>query len=248
MNTILFAALLALPAASAGFEPGHSAFDKILRARVRGDGFDYAGLKADPKPLDAYLENLAGISEEAFERWTQAEQEAFVINLYNATMLKIVVDHYPVGSVKDLGFAFGVFRRPTVHAWGKALSLRALEKDYARKRFGDYRVHFALVCASKGCPPLRAEAYTGARLDAQLEDQGRRFFAQREKNRVEPGERTLYVSPILKWYAEDFDAAGGPIGVARRYLTIHERESLKDGFKVKYTDYDWSLNGAVGSR
>ncbi len=243
MKSLLLLAFLAGPAGAAGFDQTHAAYDRILHAHVRGDRFDYAALKADEKPLDQYLSQLASVFKSDFDRWPKADREAFILNLYNASMIKLVTDRYPIKSVKDIGFAFAVFRKPAVHAWGQTMSLQSLENDYAR-RLGDYRVHFGLVCASKGCPPLRAEAYAGSKLDEQLDDQGRRFFSQTQKNRVEAGDRTLYVSPIFKWSSEDFEKAGGPISVASKYLPQDERQALRPDFKVKFTDYDWSLNDA----
>ncbi|MDE2291598.1 MAG: DUF547 domain-containing protein [Elusimicrobia bacterium] len=242
-RSLLLVALSALPALAAGFDQTHAVYDRLLHLRVKGDRVDYAGLKDDPAPLDAYLRSLAAVSESEFDSWPKAEREAFIIDLYNASMIRSVVSHYPIASVKDVALFFGVFREPAVHVWGRTMSLKTLETDYARK-LGDYRVHFALVCASKGCPPLRAEAYVGRRLDAQLDDQARRFFAQGWKNRVDARDKTLYVSPIFKWFPEDFAARGGAVGIARKFLPEAARRELRPGFAVSYTEYDWSLNDA----
>lgn len=237
--TMMLLLIAAGPAAA--FDQTHALYEKVLGAHVRGDRFDYAAMKADEQPLNDYLASLAAVSRSEYDAWPKADREAFVLNLYNASMIKLVTDQYPVKSVKDLGFAFGVFRKKAVHAWGQTMSLEELEKDYARK-LGDYRVHFALVCASKGCPPLRDEAYVGSKLNGQLDYQGRRFFTQEVKNRVDAPAKVLYVSPIFKWFPEDFEAAGGPLGIASKYLPASERRELRPDFKVKYTDYDWSLN------
>lgn len=240
----MFALALAL-AHTAEFDQTHAAFNALLKKHVRDGWVDYAALKADPKPLNAYLDSLAALSEKDFNRWPEKERFAFLINLYNAATLKLIVDHYPVKSIKDIGgFLSSPWKQEVVRVFGKVTTLGEVEHGIIRARYHDARAHFALVCAAKGCTPLRAEAYVAARLDEQLDDQGRIFFGQAQKNRVDAGARTVYLSPIFKWFSEDFEKKSGSVlKFAEAFLPVKDRQALATGgFKIKYTDYDWSLN------
>lgn len=231
---------------AAPFDRSHQAFAELLNQRVHDGLVDYAALKTQPKLLDDYLTTLAGISEDGFKRWPEKERLAFLINLYNATTLKLIVDHYPVKSIKDIGsFLKGPWDRPVVSVFGRRLTLNDLEHKILRVDYREPRIHFALVCAAKGCPPLRSEAYFADRLDAQLTDQARRFLADPVKNRVAPGERAVYLSPLFKWYGADFEAASGSVLAALKpYWPAAAAALVEDNFKIRYTDYDWSLNEA----
>jgi hypothetical protein len=113
-----------------------------------------------------------------------------------------------------------------------------------RKDYREPRIHFALVCAATGCPPLRGEAFVATRLDEQLDDQAKQFLASAQKNRVDASRRTVYLSPIFKWYGEDFERKSGSILQALEpYWPEKHRAAVAAGdFKIRYTDYDWSLN------
>jgi hypothetical protein len=125
------------------------------------------------------------------------------------------------------------------------MSLDDIEHETLRKLFDEPRVHMALVCAAKGCPPLRTEPYRGDRLDGQLDDQARRYLASPAGLRVEPGGRKVAVSAIFKWFDDDFDSAGG----VRAFLTGYAPDAARTALaerktKITYLDYDWSLNEA----
>jgi Protein of unknown function, DUF547 len=224
-------------------------YARVLRRFVHAGLVDYRGLHASPGDLNEFLRRVAAIHRDVFDTWPRVEREALLINLYNAQTLALIVDHYPVGSIKDIGSLLsGPWSQPVVHLFGRTLTLDDLEHEWLRKRYGDPRVHFALVCASRGCPPLRAEPYAGERLDAQLDDQARVFLADPTKNRVDDSRHVLHLSPIFKWYREDFvSAAGSVVAFVKAYLPPGESASL-DGanLEIRYTDYDWSLNDWTG--
>jgi Protein of unknown function, DUF547 len=227
------------------FDSQHRAWGRVLAARVRDGTVDYSALKKHPTELNAYLDDMASISRVQFDGWTQPQQMAFLINLYNAATLKLVVDYYPVSSIKKIG---GLFESPwklkVVRLWGEKVTLDHLEHDLLRTMYREPRLHFALVCAAKSCPPLRSEAYTGDQLSRQLEDQGKLFLAQKDKNRFEAATKTLWLSPIFKWYEADFTR--GDVSLAtyvEPFLPGLDRGSLQDtGWKIAFTEYDWSLN------
>lgn len=257
---LLFAALL-FTAAIAGaveFDHTHAGYDALLKQFVVDGRVDYQGLKSDPSALNHYLDSLAGISETTFKTWTESKQLAFLINLYNAATLKLIVDHYPIKSIKDIGSFFkGPWDQPVVGLFGKTITLDNLEHDIVRVQYSEPRIHLALVCAAKGCPTLRSEAYVAGRLDAQLDDQSRRFLASPAGLRIDRDSKTVSFSSIFKWYGKDFidrfspatgfpglDKTEGAVAhFSSGYLSATDGDYLKSGaYSVKYLDYDWSLN------
>jgi hypothetical protein len=250
LTTLCLVGLLAVRA-DAAFDQSHELYGSVLNRFVRDGLVDYRGLHADPKDLERYLKELAVVVRSEFDHWPRAEQIAFLINLYNAQTLKLIVDHYPVKSIKDIGgFLRGPWSQPVVNVFGETVTLDDIEHGVLRKRYAEPRIHFALVCAAMGCPPLRAEAYVGSRLDAQLDDQARIFLSTSSKNRVDPKARILYLSPIFKWFAADFISKSGSLEVfVRPFLPAHASEALAEGnHEIRYTDYDWSLNDASTAR
>lgn len=234
-----------LSAAAVSFDQSHAAFDALLKQHVRDGWVDYMALKANPTPLADYLEQLGAVSQAEFDRWSEPDRLAFLINLYNASTLKLVVDHYPVKSVRDIGSFFrSPFKQAVVPLFGQLVPLDTVEHQILRRQYAEPRIHFALVCAARSCPPLRSEAYVGARLDAQLREQGERFLRDPRRNRVDLAGRTLYLSEIFKWFGQDFEKAAGSV---QRFVADYlppeaAAVARRDGFRVRYLPYDWSLN------
>jgi Protein of unknown function, DUF547 len=228
--------------------PSPALFGHVLKTYVRDARVNYAALKAHPGELDRYLGQVAAVSKPEFNGWTPNQQLAFLINAYNAYTLRLILDHYPLRSIKDIGhFWRGPWDQPVVHLFGRTLTLNTIEQGMLRKDYSEPRIHFAIVCASIGCPPLRREAYAANRLDQQLNDQAKRFMANQSKNRVDVAGRTVYLSPIFKWYAEDFQKkAGSVLQFIKPYWPPAERAEVEklgqNNFEIRYTDYNWSLN------
>ncbi len=223
----------------------HSAFTAILSKHVKDELVDYAGLKKNPAPLNAYLETLAAVPESVFKKWKNDEQMAFLINLYNAATLKLVADHYPVKSIKDIGGATGgPWKQKVVRLFGKVETLDHIEHDLLRPNYKDPRVHFAVNCASIGCPALRAEAFQASKLDAQLDEQGRIFLRDASKNRLDAGKKALHLSSIFDWFKGDFIVKSGSVEkFILPYVSDVDRKVIgKGGLTIKSTDYDWKLN------
>ncbi|MBL7648813.1 MAG: DUF547 domain-containing protein [Candidatus Hydrogenedentes bacterium] len=230
-------------AAGGNFDQSHAALDSILKARVSQGLVDYKGLQADRAPLDAYLAQAGAVPMAEFQQWTREEQLALLINVYNAATLQLIIDGYPVDSIKSLGgLVKSPWSREIVQLFGKKISLDTLEHKIIRKNYQEPRIHFAVVCAAMGCPPLRAEAYTGARLEEQLDAQTREFLTTPAKNRVDAEKKTLWLSPIFKWYGDDFETTSKSLAAfVAPYIGAAEGANLDD-FAIEYTDYDWSLN------
>ena len=232
------------PEAVAGeFDHTHNVLDELLKTHVEDGMVDYKTLKTNPAALSRYLGQLASAKQGDFDGWTQEQQLAMLINLYNAATLKLIIDNYPVDSIKDIG---GLFRKPwdikSLTLFGETITLNHLEHEILRKKYDEPRIHFAIVCAAKGCPALRAEAFTADKLEAQLTDQGEQFLRDSDKNRVDASKQAVYLSKIFDWFEKDFTRDGTLIEYVRPYFSPADAEQLKDGFKVKHTSYDWSLN------
>ncbi len=243
---------------AAEFDQTYAGYEALLKRYVADGRVDYKGLKTDTTALDLYLDSAAGVAEAHFNQWAEPERLAFLINLYNAATLKLIVDHYPVKSIKDIGSFFkGPWAQPVVRLFGSTITLDNLEHGIVRKQYSEPRIHLALVCAAKGCPTLRSEAYTAEKLDAQLDDQSRRFLASPAGLRIDRGSKVVYFSSIFKWYGEDFVAGFSPpsgfsgldkteravANFCSGFISASDGDHLKaGGYSVKYLDYDWSLN------
>lgn len=250
---MLVAWLLPALAAAAQAQPAvfdHSAFDALLRAHVTDAGLvDYRAFRADAS-FGPYLDRLARADPAGLP---DPERLAFWINVYNAYTIHLINVHGERKSIRNIGRRLGVspkgpWQQPIVRAAGQVHDLDHVEHQVIRKEFREPRIHFALVCGALGCPPLRREAYTGAALDAQLADQARAFLLRSpEKNRVDVAARTVFLSSIFDWYRDDFGGSKAAVGgyVAAFHPEGPERDLLLSGsFELKYTRYDWSLNGA----
>lgn len=217
----------------------HGLYGLLLSKYVKGDVVDYKGVKGEEERLDQYLKSLDETIPDALPR---NEQFALYINAYNAYTLKLILENYPVDSIKDIGGWFsGPWKIRFCKIGGKTLTLDEIENDILRPRFKDPRVHFAINCASKGCPPLIAEPYEGRTLDQQLDASTRGFLNNPQRNRLEGN--TLYVSKIFKWFTDDFkgDVVGFFLKFAEGDLKTR-LSSIRDQVKIEYLYYDWGLN------
>jgi Protein of unknown function, DUF547 len=236
---------IALSASAQIYDPTHAALTEVLTAHVASGQVDYAAIKADPAKLVSYLDGLAGIPETTFQGWSKPDQIAFLINLYNATTIKLIIDNYPVASIKKLGSLFrGPWKQSVVRVFGETKTLDNIEHDILRPKYNEPRIHFALVCAAKSCPPLRSEAYVGDRLEQQFLDQGRVFLATPSKNDFDLSRKVMTISKIFDWFEKDFIAGSGSVEkFLLPYLDPKIAEAVgAGGFSIAYTAYDWSLN------
>lgn len=232
--------------------PDHAPWGRLLQSRLtEGEGgapnrFDYGGLKASPEDraaLKAYIASLEAVDPEALSR---DEAFAFWVNLYNALTVEVVVEHYPIASIRDIDISPGLFSngpwgRKLVTVGGRELSLDDIEHGILRPEFGDPRVHYAVNCASVGCPDLAAEPYRGEDLDAMLDAAAGAYVNSPRGARVEGGKLTA--SSIFKWYMKDFGGTeAGVLAELRKYAAPALREKLENIAAVASYDYDWSLN------
>jgi hypothetical protein len=256
------AILLVASHAAHAFDQKHGAWNALLQRHVvvAQDGsssrVDYAGFRTDQGGFQAYLDGLSAVTEAEYRGWTRAEQLAFLINAYNAFTIKLVLTRYPgLKSIKDLGsFLKSPWKKEFFMLLGAERSLDDVEHGLIRApgAFDEPRIHFAVNCASTGCPMLRDKAYVAESLDAQLEDSVRRFLGDRSRNRYDPAAGTLDVSRIFDWYKADFEKGNRGISSAAQFLARYA-DLLADGAaaravvhqgqaQVRYLDYDWTLN------
>jgi hypothetical protein len=213
----------------------HGRFDRVLRAHVEGGRVDYAGIKRSAMAeLDAYL---ASVARARLDGLSKPDRLAFFLNAYNALVIREVARRYPLTSVKKVPGFFKGLRHKVA---GKVLTLDELEHKTIRPEFKDARVHFALVCAARSCPPLRAAAFRGASLDRVLDRLTRSFINSWHGVRIKGD--SVRVSQLFNWFAEDFKRDAGSVGrfLARYHKTAGPRLATMTHFE--HLPYDWSLN------
>lgn len=244
------------------------AYDALLKTYVDEKGqVNYKDLQSNRADLDAYIASLGAISTDTYSAWSENEKMALWINAYNAITLKAIIDHYPIekgglingvlypeNSIRQID---GVWKKHTTLVAGRTITLDSIEHDVLRVEFSEPRIHVAIVCASVSCPPLRNEAFVPDRLDAQLTDQSRRFFADPVSFQIDRDKNKVYLSEILDWFDSDFvghynkqntitghsTKHGAILDYARTYASESDAQFLAtETYKVDFLDYDWSLN------
>jgi Protein of unknown function, DUF547 len=240
----------------------HAAWSSLLKKHVividggKASQVRYVGMAADRAALKAYLSELSAVTDAAFKGFSKGLQMAFLINAYNAYTVELILTRYPdVASIKDLGSLLqSPWKKKIIPLLGNTVSLDGIEQDMlrARGRYDDPRIHFAVNCASIGCPPLREEAYVSEKLDSQLDEQAKRFLSDRSRNRWNPKTQKLEMSKIFDWYGDDFRAGYRGITSANMFYARYadlladlpaDRERIRNQrAAVSYLDYDWKLN------
>ena len=212
-------------------EADHKSWDRLLHSFVDENGnVDYRGFKKESETLNRYLEQLG--SNTVNENWSREKKLAYYINFYNAATVKLILDNYPLASIRDIN-------KPWDKAWikygGEFISLGEIEHQILRK-MNEPRIHFAINCASYSCPKLLNEAYTEGKLDKQLDKATKDFVNDLSRNKI--SENKVALSKIFKWYKKDFENNGSLIVYLNQYL----KSSINPGAKIEYLKYNWSLN------
>jgi hypothetical protein len=262
MNKLLaFAAALLLacsdaaPArAQAAAQPQNDAmsqWNRLLSAYYNPvKGFDYKALKAkDAAALQSIRQQLGRVNVAAL---TPKQQLAHWINVYNVNTVATIIEGYPTKSIRDLStdplIRLNVFKKERVPVGNAKLSLNDVENEKIRDGFKDARIHFAINCAAKSCPPIRMEAFTGEKLDAQLDEQARTFLngPHGARFKQDGGELTITVTKIMDWFSDDFEkwTPGGKAAFVRRYVPADKQRMIDQAKEIEfeYDDYDWDLN------
>jgi hypothetical protein len=211
-------------------------YNRLLTKYVTDAGVKYAAWKSDPADMKAIQDVVDGIANEKVGGKSKSDQLAFYINAYNAWILHEALAKYPTKSVKDALFTFFLSKR--IKVAGEQMSFNGLEKDIIRQKFGEPRVHVALNCASKSCPPLNREAFRGDQLDRQLEKLAVAFVNSTKGVEMMADQKSAALSMIFNWYKDDFKGVAGPIA----FINQRRKPPLPNDVKITYQEYDWSLN------
>lgn len=221
--------------------PSHQLWDELVKKHVDETGkVNYKGFKSDHEKLKKYLNLLS--SSVPNDKWSEKEKLAYWINAYNAFTVELILKHYPVKSIKDIG---GLVKIPGISSpWdikfikigNEEYDLSSIEHQILRKKFNEPRIHFAINCASYSCPRLRNEAFTADKLESQLQDQAKKFVNDSRKNHITAN--NLELSQIFNWFKGDFTKEKKLIAYIQQYTSV----KINPNAKVSYIDYDWSLN------
>ena len=215
--------------------PSHAQWDALLKAHVSESGaVDYRGFLNDRESLGSYLQLLG--SSIPGQNWGREAQLAYFINLYNAATVQLILEHYPVNSIRKIPRPWG---RKWIRIGDGAYSLDHIEHQILRP-MGEPRIHFAINCASRSCPKLLQEAFTGERLELQLEEATRGFINDPSRNRISP--RKAELSKIFKWFRQDFEAGGRTL---TGFLNPRLPDPLEVDVPIEFLPYDWSLNSQL---
>ncbi len=216
--------------------PSHELWTALLKKYVSATGqVNYKAIKQNKAELETYLSVLR--TSPPNDKWTVNEQKTFWINAYNGFTIELVVNHYPVKSIKDIG---GILKYPWkkefIQIADKTYSLDYIEHKILRKKFYDPRIHFAINCASKSCPQLLNEAYQPSKLDDQLNQAAIRFVNDSFRNNISAN--SVAISAIFKWFSNDFTKSENIIS----FLNQYAKTKINPNPKISYLDYNWSLN------
>ena len=230
----------------------YTGYNKLLNKYVKTKTVDYKGLKSEKDILLKFTRFLEEKSPDSHpgEFTTDSDKLAYWLNAYNAFILTLIVENYPVESIKDINFiGFTVWLNKNLIG-GEKISFKSLEDDIIRSRFGDPRIHFAINCASASCPPLAASAYLPEQLDKQLNASAIFFINDSTNFFVDESNQTIYMSSIFDWYDDDFltwleNEKGIEEPDLLDYIAIYIKSGVRDewrGYDIEFFDYDWSLN------
>lgn len=221
----------------------HGEWDVLVKKHVSKNGMvDYQGFLKDKKQLQVYLDKLS--ANRPTSKWSKNEKMAFWINAYNAFTVKLILDHYPIKSIKDIKrgipFVNSVWDIAFIPMGKDKIDLNYIEHTILRKEFKDPRIHAAINCASFSCPLLRNEAYYASRLDEQLNDAMRKFVNDPQRNQLDKA--NIKISKIFSWFAGDFKLNG--LSVVD-YLNKYAKKRVQANARIDFLEYQWELNDVV---
>lgn len=212
-------------------ENDYSLWNNFLKKHVSKEGkVNYVGIKTNPDNLNVVLQNFTKTIPD--ESWSKNEKLTFWINAYNAFTIKLIVDNYPVKSIKDIQKPWD---KKFIEIGSNTISLNNLEHDILRK-MNEPRIHFAIVCASVSCPKLQNEAFSDSIIESQLTNAAKEFLSDTSKNFINPN--NLELSKIFQWFDKDFKQNGSLIKFLNKYTDIE----ISEHAKIKFKDYNWDLN------
>jgi hypothetical protein len=238
LRILLAGAFCVVAAATSHAQNWSETYNRLLGKYVTSGGVKYAEWKSNAADVQAIQSVVDGIAKENVSALGKQQQLAFYLNAYNAWILHEALGKYPTKSVKDVLFTFFTGKRITVA--GQQTSFNALEKETIRSKFSEPRVHFALNCASRSCPPLNREAFAADKLDAQFEKLAKGYVNSERGVKYNAAAKTAELSKIFDWYKDDFKGEGGALA----FINKRRGTPIPNDAKISYQDYDWGLNEA----
>ncbi|TGL61943.1 DUF547 domain-containing protein [Leptospira ognonensis] len=244
--SLLFSFFLAPSLVAGSFDHSHKALDVLFKKYVSNGLVNYKGFQSDESNLNQYLDSLSNVSETEYAAFSQPEKIAFLINAYNAFTIRLILDHYPLKSITDIGSPFSKLNLVRGTPWkkeffsllGKKRTLDWIEHEKLRKDFSEPRIHFAIVCASIGCPALSSDAYAAPIIEKQLQAAKRIFLTNKNKNSYDAEKNVLYLSQIFNWFKDDFTKKGNLIEFLQDSFSV----KIKPDAVIEYNEYSWMLN------
>ena len=234
------------------FDHTHQILQQLLDQKlvIKGEQsfVKYSEIKNNPEILNSYIKELSTVSSEEFKQWDSSQRLAFLINAYNALTLKMIVKNYPIKSIRDIGnfFTGNAWNQKFFHLLGRKSHLDDIEHTLIRKNFNEPRIHFALVCASNGCPNLQQKVFTAKDLESQLSNAAKDFLSNSLKNRFSSSEKKLYLSMIFKWYGDDFTKSHASyLSFIAPFLSSDletQKKIANNSYQIEWIPYSWDLN------
>jgi len=232
----LFIGLLLLVSSACGWDHMYIDYNTLLQKHVSNGLVHYKLIKQNPKLLTDYIQKIEKLTRDEYNKFTDEQKIAFWINSYNAYTIKLIIDSYPLKSIKDIKDPWD---QKVAVIFKKETSLNFMEHQILRKEFNEPRIHFALVCAAISCPILQNAAYIPKKLESQLKEAALIFLKDTTSNKIKPENDTIYLSKLFKWYGEDFVKTEGSL---ISYIGKVADVNYKSTIKIKYLNYDWNLN------
>jgi hypothetical protein len=237
------------------FNPTYANYAAVLQEYVQGELVDYSSLASHREGLDLFIAELAGLSSQEYSTMNRHQQMALWINAYNGITLRSIIDHYPVKSIKDID---GVWNEKEWDVAGRKVTLNGIENDILRPQYQDPRIHFALNCASIGCPPLPGQPFLPSELEQQLDQVAASFVNNPTRTRFDADKALIHTSELFTWFEEDFITGSQPtekdqhlsqidnavLGFLRTYADEELTGKLDsvEKWSLVYESWDWSLN------
>ncbi|EQA35874.1 PF04784 family protein [Leptospira inadai serovar Lyme str. 10] len=229
-----------LPLSLSAFDHKHADWDTLLKKHVRKGLVDYVAFKKDISSLDTYLKNLSSVTPAEYSKFNESEKLTFLLNAYNAFTVKLILDHFPVKSIKEIGSLLSSpWKREFFELLGERRNLDWIEHEKLRKDFKEPRIHIAINCASVGCPPLLNESFKSDQVKDQLSKISKAFLKDSSRNYYDFPQKTLYLCKIFDWFKEDFTRDGGSL---IDFYNKNSGSAIPPETSIKFKEYDWSLN------
>ncbi len=207
--------------------------DNFLAANVKNGNVNYKSIHANKTQLDELVNFIA--KKQAFN--STNEEKAFYLNSYNLTVIKAIINAYPTKGPMEIP---GFFDKKKYTVNGNSITLNGIENDIVRKKYNDARIHFALVCGAKSCPPLPSYAFTLSKLEQQLEQLTKQSIQNPTFTKIDVKNNIAYVSMLFNWYKDDFIKAKGSVtGFLNNYLKV----PVPTNISIENYNYNWALNG-----